>query len=303
MQNKYIIDKKDDRIPVTEYMSDSLGISSRQTKKLIKDNKVSINGKKAYRDNKLRAGDILEIDMSEENRSGIEAEDIGLSVIYEDEYILAVDKPPYMLVHPTPNHPGGTLLNAVAHHFSRKGEKSALRLLNRLDMNTSGIVVIPKSAAVHRYLDESMKAGGIRKFYTAITEGIIEPHKGVIDLPIGKDEADLIRRKVNASGLSAVTIYETLSRSKGFSLLRLQLITGRTHQIRVHLSHSGCSIIGDTLYGKESPLIGRQALHASDMELPHPEGKGIISLHAGLPEDMARLAALLELELFEFEKP
>ncbi|KUO74928.1 MAG: hypothetical protein APF77_17845, partial [Clostridia bacterium BRH_c25] len=203
---------------------------------------------------------------------------------------------PHMLVHPTPNHPTGTLLNAAAHYFDKQGEKMALRLLNRLDMNTSGIVVIPKSAAAHRILDESMRTESVKKYYTAITEGVIEPHKGIIDKPIGKDEADPIKRRVTSNGQPAVTIYETLSKSKGFSLLRLELATGRTHQIRVHLSYLGCPIVGDTLYGKESPLIGRHALHATDMELPHPEGQGIIKLHAELPGDIIRLAALLELE-------
>lgn len=296
MQRKYIVNTGENKIFVADYMVKTLGFSSRQAKKLLKEKKVSINGKAAYRDNRLKDGDLLEIDLSEKPRTDIAAEDIKLSVIYEDEYILAVNKPPFMLVHPTPSHPSGTLLNAAAYYFAQKGEQKQLRLLNRLDMNTSGIVVLPKSAAVHRFLDEKMKDNCVRKFYIAVIEGILEPEKGIIDKPIGKDETYPVKRKAADNGQPAVTVYETLSKSKGFSMVRLELMTGRTHQIRVHLSNLGCPIVGDTLYGKESPYIGRQALHASDMELPHPAENRIIKLHADIPEDLARLAELLELE-------
>jgi len=296
MHREYKVSLGENRILIADYMSGTLDFSSRQTKKLIKDKKVLINGKAAYRDNKLKNGDILEIDLSEESGIVTKAENIELSIIYEDEYILAVNKPPFMLVHPTPNHPTGTLLNAAAHHFEEQGVKAVPRLLNRLDMNTSGIVVIPKSAAVHRKLDDMMKSGKIKKFYMAVIEGTIEPEKGIIDRPIGKDEADPIRRKVRSDGQPAITIYETLKKSNDYSLVRLELATGRTHQIRVHLSYLGHPIIGDTLYGKESPLIGRQALHSSDMVLPHPEGNGTIKLYAELPADIIRLAVELELE-------
>lgn len=296
MHKKYKVGQVDKKIYIADYMSEGLGFSSRQAKKLLKSRKIHINGKTAYWDSRLKPGDIIEIDMTEESRHDIKPEKIDLQVIYEDNCLLAVNKPPYMLVHPTPNHPGGTLLNAVAYYLEDRGEKAVLRLLNRLDMNTSGIVVIPKSSAVHRMLDESMKDGGIKKYYTAITEGAICPEKGIIDKPIGKDEENPIKRRVRIDGQAAVTKYETLRSSGDFSLLRLELVTGRTHQIRAHLSHMGCPIAGDTLYGRNSSLIGRQALHASDMELPHPEGKEIIKLHAGLPEDMLRLAQELGLE-------
>ena len=296
MQSKYKVNLGENRIFITDYMSGSLGFSSRQTKKLLKGKKVYINGKAAYRDNKLKDGDILEIDLSEESRKDIVAENIELSIIYEDEHILAVNKPPFMLVHPTPNHPTGTLLNAAAHYFEGQGVKGALRLLNRLDMNTSGIVVIPKSAEVHSKLDEMMKSGSVKKFYVAVIAGTIEPEKGIIDKPIGKDENDSIRRKVKSDGQQAVTVYETIKKSRDYSLVRLELVTGRTHQIRVHLSHLGHPIIGDTLYGKVSQLIERQALHASDMEFPHPEGSGTIKLHAVLSDDIRTLVSKLKLE-------
>lgn len=303
MLKKYEVNCGEDKVLIADYMSGNLGFSSRQAKKLLKDKRVSINGKAAYRDNRLKTGDVLEIDLSEEPREDIVPENIELSIIYEDDYILAVNKPPYMLVHPTPNHPTGTLLNAAAWHFRKHGGEGALRLLNRLDMNTSGIVVLPKSAAVHSALDAKMKAGSIKKFYTAVIEGVLVPEKGIIDAPIGKNDADPIRRMVLSNGQPAVTAYETLKKAKGFSMVRLELLTGRTHQLRVHLSHKGCPIVGDTLYGKESRLIGRQALHASDMELPYYITSDVgstacrtIKLHAELPLDIGKLAAELELE-------
>ena len=296
MQKKYTVSLDKNRILVVEYMTEYLDISSRQAKKLIKDKKVHINGKTAYRDNLLKNGDTLEIDLSEEPRKDIMPENIELSIIYEDEDILAVNKPPFMLVHPTTNHPTGTLINGVAYYFEKQGIKAALRLLNRLDMNTSGIVVIPKSAAVHSRLYGMIKAGEVRKFYLAVIEGNMEPEKGIIDEPIGKDENDPIRRKVKADGQPAVTKYETLKKFNGYSLVRLELVTGRTHQIRVHLGCLGHSVVGDTLYGKANRLIKRQALHASDMELPNADRSGIIKLHAELSDDICKLVSRLELE-------
>lgn len=294
--NKYIVSSMENRIFVSDYISETLSFSSRQIKNLLKNKKVFINGKPAYRDNKLKDGDVLEIDLSESSEQDIEAEAIELSIVYEDEHILAVNKPPYMLVHPTPNHPTGTLLNAAAHYFAEKGEKVTLRLLNRLDMNTSGIVVIPKSGLVHSKLDKMMKSGSIRKFYVAVVEGAIEPEKGIIDKAIGKDPRNPIGRIVKSDGQSAVTKYETLKTTGNHSLVRLELVTGRTHQIRVHLSYLGHPIIGDSLYGKESQLIGRQALHASAMELTHPVTDGILKLNAELPDDFRTLVLKLELE-------
>ncbi len=284
------------KIPIIEYMTEHLDFSARRSKKLVKDKKIHINGKAAFRDNSVKKGDLLEIDTAEEMKEDISPEDIPLSIIYEDENILAVNKPPFMLVHPTPNHPTGTLLNAVAYYFREKGIRASLRLLNRLDMNTSGVVLIPKSALVHSRLDEMMKSGSIRKLYIAVIEGTLEPEKGVIDQPIAKDEAAPVKRKVRSDGQPAVTIYETIKKAGSHSLVELELITGRTHQLRVHLSYLGHPITGDELYGRASTLIPRQALHAACMELTHPAGSGLLKLEAELPVDIGSLIAQLGLE-------
>lgn len=296
MYKEYKVKYGEGRILLLDYMTGSLDFSSRQSKKLIKEGRVHVNGKAAFRDTRLKNGNTVEINMAEEQNNDILPEAIELSIIYEDASILAVNKPPYMLVHPTPNHPKGTLLNAVAYYFREQGKHASLRLLNRLDMNTSGIVIIPKSAAVHSKLEEIMKAGSIRKFYTAVVDGAVKPESGRIEEPIGKDEADPIKRTVRSDGQPSVTVYETMRSTGTHSLVRLELLTGRTHQIRVHLAYKGCPVTGDELYGEASDYICRQALHASDMELPHPGGNGILKLHAELPEDFAKLLKQLKLE-------
>lgn len=296
MHKSFRVSSEGNRLQVADYMTGFLGFSSRKSKKLIKEKRVRINGKVGYWDNRLKDGDLLEIDLTEEGRQRITPENIPLSIVYEDQYILAVNKPPFMLVHPTPNHQEGTLLNAAAYHFSNHGDQIALRLLNRLDMNTSGLVIIPKSSEMHSKLGEMMKNRQIKKYYTAIVEGVLTPEKGVIDKPIGKDTEDPIKRKVTEAGQKAITIYETVEELKGYSVLKLELITGRTHQIRVHLNHLGHPIVGDSLYGRETELIGRQALHASEMEFVHPVDGHLLKLRAELAADIMGLLNKLKSE-------
>lgn len=296
MHKSYKVPDEANRMNVVDYMTGFLGYSSRKSKRLLKDKKVKINGKVGYRDNRLKAGDVIEIDVMEASGQNITPENIPISVIYEDNYLLAVNKPPYMLVHPTPNHPDNTLLNAAAYYFSKKGEDVGLRLLNRLDMNTSGIVILPKNSWMHSKLGEMMRCREMKKYYIAVVEGIITPRKGIIEQPIGKDTEDSIKRKVVPGGQEAITVYETIEELNGYSVVKLNLVTGRTHQIRVHMSHIGHPIVGDTLYGKKSDFIERQALHASDMEFAHPVEGHMLKLHAELTDDISGLIHKLKQE-------
>lgn len=296
MNKSYKVPNEADRMNVVDYMTGILGYSTSKSKRLLKDKKVKINGKVGYWDKRLKGGDIIEIDILETSGQNIIPENIPISVIYEDNYLLAVNKPPFMLVHPTPNHPDNTLLNAAAYYFSKKGEDIGLRLLNRLDMNTSGIVIIPKSSWMHNRLGEMMRGREITKVYKAVVEGIITPREGIIDQPIGKDTENSIKRKVVPGGQEAITIYETIEELKGYSVVKLNLVTRRTHQIRVHLSHLGHPIVGDTLYGKKSDFIERQALHASDMEFVHPMEGHLLKLHAELTDDISELIHKLKQE-------
>jgi len=296
MSKRITVGSEGHRRPVIDYLVSLQGFSSRRIKKLIKDKKIHINGKAAYRDSILKNGDLLELDLEEEAGQLIEPQDIPLSIVYEDEYLLAVNKPPFMLVHPTASHPDYTLMNAVSYYFSSKNENKVIRLFNRLDMNTSGLVIIPKSSEAHRRLSDLQAKGEMKKYYKAVVEGKPNPEKGVISKPIGIDPDNPVKRKVLDGGQPSITIYETVEVLKGYSVLKLELVTGRTHQIRVHLSDMGNPIVGDSLYGRESGLIGRQALHASDMEFLHPFGGGLLKLHAEVTEDIVKLINKLKSE-------
>ncbi|MFZ5352146.1 MAG: RluA family pseudouridine synthase [Bacillota bacterium] len=276
-----------------DYLAEELEYSARQAKKLIKENRIYINGKKAYRDSVLKKGDTVEIDMAESSNPDIIPQDIPLDIIYEDDSLLAINKPPFMVVHPTKGTAENTLANAVAYHFMKNNDKSAVRFLNRLDMNTSGIVVIPKGAKTHSLLMAQMEQNAISKKYTAVVEGSIEADSGRIELPLARDVKNPIKMCVSVGGLCSATLYKTINRYNGYSVLELELLTGRTHQIRVHLSHMGHPIVGDELYGSSCKLINRQALHAVSMEFKHPFSGKTIKLAASIPEDMVTLMRII----------
>jgi 23S rRNA pseudouridine1911/1915/1917 synthase len=289
MKNNIKIQLNNETINIKQYMEDSLGYTARQVKKLLKEKKVTINNRKAYWDNVLKNGDILEIDMKEEVNSSIIPQDLPLEILYEDDWFIAVNKPPFMVVHPTKGTTEGTLANAVMYHYNKSNQAIPLRFLNRLDMNTSGVVVLPKSSKSHSSLNAQMEAGEIKKKYIAVVEGLIQPPKGLIEQPIGKDPLNPIKQAISQQGQYAATIYNTI---KGFdcaTLVELELLTGRTHQIRVHLNYLGHPIIGDELYGSKSEKIARQALHAKTMVFKHPANGEVIELTANIPLDIENL--------------
>lgn len=289
MIKEFELQNIDGKINIIDYLTESMGLTTRKSKMLIKERKVTINGKAGYWDSKLKNGDRIAIDLVETVKEDIVPQPIPLDIIYEDSYLLAVSKPAFMLVHPTQNHQEGTLANGIAYYFSCNGVTANVRLLNRLDMNTSGVVLIPKTSELHGLLGKQMSEGKIRKEYIAVIEGRMAPERGSIDLPLGPDPSDPIKRAVMKDGQQAVTEYCTVGELKGASILTLRLLTGRTHQIRVHLSYMGHPILGDTLYGRESSLISRQALHAQEMELIHPMTDETVILKAKLPDDIEKL--------------
>ncbi len=283
---KYLVNINVEKCNLKEYLFDELHFSSRKMKMLLKEKKIYINEKCAYWDSKIKNDDILYIDLSDRVNTEIIAQEIPLDIIYEDEDLLAVNKPPYLLVHPTTNHTQGTLANGLKSYFLNKGQNITIRFLNRLDMNTSGVIVVPKNSNTHRSLSEMMGNIKIQKTYVAVVKGEVNPKNAVIDKPIAKDESNHIKRVVSDNGKNAVTEYKVIQYTKEFSLLELTLMTGRTHQIRVHLSYIGYPIIGDDLYGTKSGLINRQALHASTMKFKHPNTDKTIIIHAPIPEDI-----------------
>ena len=207
-----------------------------------------------------------------------------------------------MVVHPTRGYPLGTLANGVLYYFQEKGEKCIVRLVSRLDMDTSGLIIIAKNQFSHMALardmqDKEMQGKTFEKSYMAIVHGNMENKSGTIDLPIGKPDEESIKREICEDGQRSITHYEVIESFKNGDLVKMTLETGRTHQIRVHLSHIGHPIYGDSLYGKEEiHYIDRQALHAYKLIIPHPRTGEELILMTDLPEDMKNLISKLKAE-------
>jgi 23S rRNA pseudouridine1911/1915/1917 synthase len=217
------------------------------------------------------------------------AEDLPLDVIYEDDDLLAVNKPAGMVVHPSFRNAAGTILNAVLWRFRDRPDVRP-GLVSRLDKDTSGVLLIAASPGAHARIQRDAKAGRIAKHYAAIVRGTPRPAQGTIVLPLTHDPKDRRRIIVSEAGLPSETRYRVVSSGDGYSLVECELVTGRTHQIRVHLAALGCPVAGDRVYGAPDPLIERQALHAWRMTLPHPVTREPLQLEAPLPDDVRALA-------------
>lgn len=286
--NSFFI-RVDREVKIKDLLIDDLNFSVRSISKMKRANNIYINGRPAKPTSMVKQDDIIEIQINEE-KAGFIGQDLGVAIVYEDQDLIVADKPPYMVVHPTKSHFDGTLANAISYHIDRRGEGPRIRFVNRLDMNTSGLVVVAKNSYAHHKLSLEMGQDNVYKEYLAIVEGIISEDSGVLDFPIYRETEDSISRVVDPRGQRSITHFRTLQRLDGASLLSLRLETGRTHQIRVHLSHIGHPIIGDDLYGKpDSPLIRRQALHAYRIGFDQPRLGDRIELTADLPQDMVEL--------------
>jgi 23S rRNA pseudouridine1911/1915/1917 synthase len=212
-----------------------------------------------------------------------------LSIVFEDEWMIVLDKPPGIVVHPTYKNWSGTLLNSVLWRMRNRHDAQP-GILTRLDKDTSGLVVMALTPAVHAALQRDQTAGRISKAYLAVVQGSPDPARGSIVLPLGRDVIDRRRVVVTDTGAPSETRYETLAvLPDGRSLLRCELVTGRTHQIRVHLASRGWPILGDALYGVAHATLARQALHAWRVQLLHPITRLPIEFHAAVPGDMRPL--------------
>jgi 23S rRNA pseudouridine1911/1915/1917 synthase len=221
-------------------------------------------------------------------RTGPEAQEGRLDVLYEDDALIALDKPPGVVVHPTYKQTGGTLLNAV---LWRMRDRADVRpgILTRLDKDTSGLVLIALTAGVHATMQRDAGAGLVKKEYVALVQGTPRPREGRIVLPLGRDPADRRRVIATADGAPSETRYTADEPKDGRTRVVCELVTGRTHQIRVHLATQGWPVVGDRTYGDESPDIARQALHAWRVSLPHPVTREPLTITAPIPADIAAL--------------
>lgn len=269
-------------------MTENLNFSRRLSKRLEISDKLYVNGKVARLNKSVFRGDILSVEF-DEDEDEYDAVDIPIEIVYEDDDLLAVNKTAYIVVHPTKSHQGNTVANGVAYYFKQKDIKRKVRFVNRLDMNTSGIVIIAKHPYAHNELSNQMKSNEVDKYYYAIVEGTVKEDIGTINEPIARLNPEDIIRIVHSSGKECITHYTVEKRFNNMTLVKLKLETGRTHQIRVHMKHIGHPVLGDTLYGKGSELIGRQALHCYEMRFMQPLKGKEITITCPLPEDMKKV--------------
>lgn len=277
--------------------------SKRMMRILKHEKRVMVNGDWMFFRSRVQEADQIRIELNiAEDVEYIAPEKIPFTVIEEDEDLIVVDKPPNTVVHPTGSHQQGTLANGLVHYWQQRGENHKIRPVTRLDRNTSGLMVLAKHAYGHAFLADQMAKKRYERSYLAVIHGNLIHDQGTIDLPIGKVPDVPLLRFIDFSeeGSRAVTHYEVVERFAHASVLRLWLETGRTHQIRVHLSSIGHPIIGDELYGRgeeEQHLIGRQALHATSLKLYHPRTRDWVEWEAPMPEDLQQLLQTLRMDL------
>jgi len=268
-----------------------MGLSSRQFKRCKFQGEMRLDGETVHADARLRAGQRLWLYAPERDVPQPESSDIPLTVWYEDEHLLIVDKPAPLPSASSQRQTGATLENVVYAYLGCP-EGFVYRPVNRLDKGTSGLMVVAKEAHAQHLLQQLLHTDSFQRTYLAVAEGTLPDEEGCIELPIAKEHAASIRRVVSPEGKPARTFYRVEAVCGSRSLIRLRLDTGRTHQIRVHLSHMGCPICGDFLYGTElNALPGRFALHSTGLCLTHPITGESIRVESPLPQ---QLQALLE---------
>lgn len=271
-------------------------LSRSRVHKLIEDGNVQVAGRPSKPALRLEAGAAVTVRVPPPVVATAAPEAIALDVIFEDADLVVINKPAGMTVHPSPGHPSATLVNAIlAHCGDLSGVGGVLRpgIVHRLDRDTSGVIVVAKNDAAHQALARQLKDRRVEKTYVALVEGTPKPAHGIIDAPIGRDPRKRQRMAVVARGREAATGYGVLERFRGASLVEAQPRTGRTHQIRVHFAAIDHPVVGDRVYGKGSPLVGRQFLHALRIGFEHPRTHESVEFQAPLAPDLD--AALREL--------
>ena len=313
----YVWTKEDEGLYVKEVLQRRFAVSSRLMRKIKTSGQIALDGRAARLRDKGRTGQTLTVAFPEES-SYFEPEDIPLDVVYEDSDLLVVNKQPFLVVHPTKNYQSGTLANALAYRLQEKGERWKIRFINRLDRDTSGLVLVAKNGHAQDAVSSQMEKGTTVKKYLALVHGLFEEPDGRVDLPIDKDPDHKARRMVKEDGYPSTTLYKVLQswdvpdlgpdfspwtgekRIGGYSLVELTLLTGRTHQIRVHMTHLGHPIAGDELYGQlygyeaGTDVLDRQALHACSLKLAQPMTGEPIELKTAMPADMAECIERIE---------
>ena len=285
---------------------DSLSSLSRsRIQSLVRANHIKINGSAVKPNCIVQAGDVVSVCLPPAKPVDLKPEAVDFQVLYEDDHILVLAKPPGVVVHPSCGHTSRTLVHGLLHHCGSLSEISGqLRpgIVHRLDKDTSGVMVVAKNDASHSFLVEHFKSRNVRKIYLALLDGELKEERGSVNLPIGRHPVNRKKMAVRPDGREALTLWRVLGRFRGFTFVELELKTGRTHQIRVHMADLGCPVAGDAVYGRKNKRyadigIVRQCLHAHKLSFEHPATGRILQFESPLWPDIRNAIECLQEEL------
>ena len=290
-----------DNIRLDSYISTKdKDLSRAAIQKLLENNNITVNDEVKKNSYKVRKGDIIKIDIPEPKESGLVAQDIPIEIVYEDSDIIVVNKPKGMVVHPANGNPDGTLVNAIMNickdSLSGIGGEIRPGIVHRLDKNTSGLLIVAKNDNAHIKMSEQIKNREVKKIYIALVRGVIAEDEATINMPIARSKKDRKKMAVDKEGKEAITHFKVLKRYDNYTLLEIKIDTGRTHQIRVHMSQIGHPVVGDDVYsnGKNEFGVEGQMLHARSLDFKHPITGKEIHLEADIPDYFKKVIELCD---------
>ena len=292
------IKSEKDNIRLDQYLKEELDISRSKVQKLIKKEKIRVNGKVVNSSYKVKMDDLIEVHDELDFEINIEKEDIPLDIVYEDEYLLIINKKSGMVVHPAPGNYSGTLVNALLGKFSLSNDAIRPGIVHRIDKDTSGLLVVAKDDKTHFLLSEMIKKKEVERLYLAIVDGVIKNETGTIDAPIGRDPNNRQKMLVtDVNSKDAITHFRVLKRFKNNTLIECKLETGRTHQIRVHMQYIGFPISNDPVYNKNKKTTPfGQMLHSKSIRFVHPITKKELYFECDVPKEFKDFLKSLENE-------
>ena len=286
---KIIVEPENEGLRADYYLANNSLLSRSQIQKLIKENKITLNGNSLKNKDKVNSDDVFIIEYEEKTITDILPQNIPLDIIYEDNDLLVINKPKGIVVHPAPGHENGTIVNALLYHVKELSDVNGYYrpgIVHRIDKDTSGLIIVAKNDKAHKNLSEEIKNHEVTKIYTCLVRGNISEDDATIDMPIGRDKNDRKKMAVTEDGKKAITHFRVLKRYGNYTLLRVKIDTGRTHQIRVHMAKIGHPIIGDEVYsnGKNEFNVHGQMLHSTYLKFKHPVTGKELELEAPLPQ-------------------
>lgn len=277
---------------IERFLKENMLISNRMLNRLTRMKGIRYQGKTPFLQQKVKPDTYLEVALRPLEKSELLAQEVPFEIVYEELDFLVVNKPAGIKVHPTSPSDQKTLAHGIVYYQSQRGEEGIVRPVHRLDQDTSGLILIAKTAYMHQLLDRLLREKQIKRVYTALVEEPLTPKTGTIQIGISKDPKHPTRRVAKPRGDEAITHYRVIQQNEDAAWVQLELDTGRTHQIRVHLSYVGAPLAGDRLYGGHTYWIRRQALHASEIHFTHPLTGERLSFQANLPVDLVEAGRL-----------